>query len=223
MTRINLLPWRELLRKEREREFYTIAGGAAFFMGLVMVYIHVHMAGVIETQNGRNAFLDQEIKQVESQIKDIQRLETEKSQLLARMKVIEELQGQRPQMVHFFDEVAKALPDGVYLTSIKQNGTSVAIEGVAQSNARVSAFMRNIDASHWLAEPKLDVIEALNSKDGQKGSKFILNIKQVMEGENAAAGAGAEIAPKAAAAKVAPKAAAPGKAGAKTGKTGKQS
>jgi len=214
MTRINLLPWRELLRKEREREFYTLAGGAAFFMGLVVVYIHFHMAGVIETQNGRNTFLDQEIKKVESQIKEIDRLETEKSQLLARMKVIEELQGQRPQMVHLFDEVVKAIPDGVYLTSIKQSGTSVAIEGIAQSNARVSAFMRNIDTSHWLAEPKLEVIEALSGKNDQKGSKFKLNLKEVMEGESPEA----DGMPKAAAAKGAAKPVAPGKAGVKTGK-----
>jgi len=214
MTRINLLPWRELLRKEREREFYTLAGGAAFFMGLVVVYIHFHMAGVIETQNGRNTFLDQEIKKVESQIKEIDRLETEKSQLLARMKVIEELQGQRPQMVHLFDEVVKAIPDGVYLTSIKQSGTSVAIEGIAQSNARVSAFMRNIDTSHWLAEPKLEVIEALSGKNDQKGSKFKLNLKEVMEGESPEA----DGMPKAAAAKGAAKSVAPGKAGVKTGK-----
>jgi type IV pilus assembly protein PilN len=214
MTRINLLPWRELLRKEREREFYTLAGGAAFFMGLVVVYIHFHIAGVIETQNGRNTFLDQEIKKVESQIKEIDRLETEKSQLLARMKVIEELQGQRPQMVHLFDEVVKAIPDGVYLTSIKQSGTSVAIEGIAQSNARVSAFMRNIDASHWLAEPKLEVIEALSGKNDQKGSKFKLNLKEVMEGESPEA----DGMPKDAAAKGAAKPVAPGKAGVKTGK-----
>jgi type IV pilus assembly protein PilN len=209
MTRINLLPWRELLRKEREREFYTIAGGAAFFMGLVIIYIHFHMAGVIDNQNARNTFLDEQIKQVESQIKDINRLETEKSQLLARMKVIEELQGQRPQMVHLFDEVVKAVPDGVYLTSIKQSGSSVTIEGIAQSNARVSAFMRNIDNSHWLAEPKLNVIEALSGKNDQKGSTFILNLKEVMEGGDSAA----EDMSKGAAKPVVP-----GKAGVKTGK-----
>jgi type IV pilus assembly protein PilN len=209
MTRINLLPWRELLRKEREREFYTLAGGAAILMGLVVVYIHFHMVGMIETQNGRNAFMEQEIQKVEGQIKDIKRLETEKSQLLARMKVIEELQSQRPQMVHLFDEVVKTLPDGVYLTSIKQSGTSVAIEGVAQSNARISAFMRNIDASNWLTAPRLNVIEALNDKDGRKGSKFALNIKQKMEGDKSADGSEAGGAPKAAASR---------KAGAKTGK-----
>jgi type IV pilus assembly protein PilN len=130
------------------------------------------------------------------------------------MKVIEELQGQRPQMVHLFDEVVKAIPDGVYLTSIKQSGTSVAIEGIAQSNARVSAFMRNIDASHWLAEPKLDVIEALSGKNDQKGSKFKLNLKEVMEGESSAT----DGMPKDKAAKSAAKPVAPGKAGVKTGK-----
>lgn len=217
MTRINLLPWRELLRKEREREFYSMAGGAAVFMLLVLVYVHFHMAGVIETQNGRNAFMDQEIKKVEAQIKEIQSLEAEKSQLLARMKVIEELQGQRPQMVHLFDEIEKAVPDGIYLTSIKQTGTAVTIEGVAQSNARVSAFMRNVDASHWLAEPKLNVIEALNnSKGGEKGSKFILNIKQVMEGETPASDADAG-----ASSKSTPNAAKPKTAAPKAGKAGK--
>ena len=208
MTRINLLPWRELLRKEREREFYSIAGGAAFFMVLVMVYIHFHVSGMIEAQNERNIFLGQEIQKVENQIKDIKKLETEKSKLLARMKVIEELQGQRPQMVHLFDELVKTLPDGVYLTSIKQSNASVEIQGVAQSNARVSAFMRNIDASHWLSEPKLNVIEALSGKDNPKGSKFILNVKEVMEGDSDTD----------AAAKPASKSSGPAKPGAKSGK-----
>ena len=197
MTRINLLPWRELLRKEREREFYSIAGGAAVLMLLVIVYIHFHMSGVIESQNGRNTFLSDEIKKVEEQITKIKGLESEKSQLLARMKVIEELQGQRPQMVHLFDELVKALPDGVYFTSLKQTGNNVTIEGIAQSNARVSAFMRNIDASHWLTQPKLNVIQSLDGKDAPKGSKFILDIKQVMEGQSPDAEMGADTTAKA--------------------------
>lgn len=230
MTRINLLPWRELLRKEREREFYTLAGGAAFFMVLVIVYVHFHMSGVIETQNQRNAYMQQQIKIVESKIKDIRELEKQKSQLLARMKVIEELQGQRPQMVHLFDELVKAMPDGVYLTSVKQTGTSVELQGVAQSNARVSALMRNIDASQWLGDPKLNVIQALGGnngkskgakkdvKDAQKGSTFILNLKQkTTEGDDTDTGAKT---PKTAAAKRAPKKAA---RRAKRGKAGKKS
>jgi len=195
MTRINLLPWRELQRKEREREFYTMTGGAAFVMLLVIVYAHFYVSGMIETQNARNSYLDSQIKIVEGQIKDIKRLEDEKAQLLARMKVIETLQGQRPQMVHLFDEIVKTLPDGIYLTSIKQSGTSLTVEGVAQSNARVSAFMRNIDGSQWLVEPKLSVIEALNSKNSknskvaqnEKGSKFVLTFKQAMAGGDTAA------------------------------------
>ena len=214
MTRINLLPWRELLRKEREREFYSIAGGAAVLMLLVIVYIHFHMAGVIDNQNGRITFLDDEIKKVEEQIKKIKDLETEKTQLLARMKVIEELQGQRPQMVHLFDELVKALPDGVYVSSLKQTGSSITIEGVAQSNARVSAFMRNIDASSWLTQPRLNVIQSIDSKDGPKGSKFILDIKQVMEGESPDGEGDAKATPKSAA-KTKSAAAKSGKAGKK--------
>ncbi|MEJ2552613.1 MAG: PilN domain-containing protein [Gammaproteobacteria bacterium] len=231
MTRINLLPWRDLLRKEREREFFTLAGGAAFFMVLVIVYVHFHMSGVIETQNQRNTYLQQQIKLVENKIKDIRELEKQKSQLLARMKVIEELQGQRPQMVHLFDELVKAMPDGVYLTSVKQTGSSVELQGVAQSNARVSALMRNIDASQWLGDPKLNVIQALGGNKGknkgakkgvtnvQKGSTFILNLKQkTTKGDDA--DTGATNTPKAAAAKRRPKKAA---TRAKRGKAGKKS
>jgi type IV pilus assembly protein PilN len=186
MTHINLLPWRELERKEREREFYSIAGGAMILMLLVIVYIHFHMTGLIETQNGRNGYLGDEIKKVEGQIKTIKGLEAEKAQLLARMKVIEELQGQRPLMVHLFDELVKTVPEGIYLTSIKQNGSTVMLEGIAQSNARVSAFMRNIDASQWLTDPKLGVIQAVDKKD-EKGSQFSLTLKEVMEGGEDAA------------------------------------
>lgn len=181
MTRINLLPWREQQRKERERQFYTVAGGAAVMMLLVVGYIHIHMNGLIDQQKARNDFLTQEIATVDAQIAEIKELEAEKSQLLARMKVIEQLQSQRPQMVHLFDELVKTVPDGVYITSVKQTGSAVIVEGVAQSNARVSAFMRNIDQSEWMSSPKLNVIEAM-SKDGQRASKFVLDIKQVTEG-----------------------------------------
>lgn len=181
MTRINLLPWREQQRKERERQFYTVAGGAVVMMLLVVGYIHIHMNGLIDQQKARNDFLTQEIATVDAQIAEIKELEAEKSQLLARMKVIEQLQSQRPQMVHLFDELVKTVPDGVYITSVKQTGSSIIVEGVAQSNARVSAFMRNIDQSKWMSSPKLNVIEAM-SKDGQRASKFVLDIKQVTEG-----------------------------------------
>jgi type IV pilus assembly protein PilN len=185
MTRINLLPWREIERKEREREFYSIAAGAAILMLLVVVYIHFHVSGLIDVQNGRNGYLGDEIKKVEAQIKTIKGLENEKSQLLARMQVIEELQGQRPLMVHLFDELVKTLPEGVYLTSIKQTGADITLQGIAQSNARVSAFMRNVEGSQWLTDPKLSVIQSVDSKD-QKGSQFILSLKEVTAGDDSA-------------------------------------
>ena len=185
MTRINLLPWREQERKERERQFYTIAGGAVVLAVLVVGYIHLHVEGMIDSQLERNAFLETEIKTVEGQIKEIKELEAEKAQLLARMKVIEQLQSQRPQMVHVFDELVKMVPEGVYLTSVKQNGTSITVEGIAQSNARVSAFMRNIEGSAWMSAPKLNVIEATD-KNGQRLSRFILDIKQLTELEKPA-------------------------------------
>lgn len=180
MTRINLLPWREQLRKERERQFYSLAGGAALLTVLIVGYAHLHVAGTIENQTQRNALLEQEIKTVEGQIKEIKELETEKTQLLARMRVIEQLQSQRPQMVHLFDELVKTVPEGVYLTSVKQSGTAITVEGVAQSNARVSAFMRNIESSRWMSNPRLNVIEATD-KGGQRASRFVLDIKQITD------------------------------------------
>ncbi|HHM05247.1 MAG TPA: pilus assembly protein PilN [Gammaproteobacteria bacterium] len=179
MTRINLLPWREQQRKEKEREFYSIAGGAAVLMVLVVVYVHFHISGLIDEQHVRNEFLAKEIKAVEGKIKEIKELETAKDQLLARMQIIEQLQRQRPLVVHLFDELVKTIPDGVYLTSIRQEGATITLVGVAQSNARVSAFMRNIDASPWLANPRLDVIEALEQADNARASKFVLNVTQV--------------------------------------------
>jgi len=180
MTRINLLPWREQLRKERERQFYSMAGGAALLTVLIVGYVHLHVAGTIENQRQRNALLEQEIKTVEGQIKEIKELETEKTQLLARMRVIEQLQSQRPQMVHLFDELVKTVPEGVYLTSVKQNGTAITVEGVAQSNARISAFMRNVESSRWMSSPRLNVIESTD-KGGQRASRFVLDIKQITD------------------------------------------
>jgi len=143
-------------------------------------YVHLHVAGTIENQLQRNALLEQEIKTVEGQIKEIKELETEKTQLLARMRVIEQLQSQRPQMVHLFDELVKTVPEGVYLTSVKQNGTAITVEGVAQSNARISAFMRNVESSRWMSSPRLNVIESTD-KGGQRASRFVLDIKQITD------------------------------------------
>ncbi len=165
MARINLLPWREDLRKERRKQFAFIAAGSAVLMLLVILLVHVRVNGMIDDQDSRNNYLQQQITEVESKIKEIENLENKKQQLLARMRVIEQLQGNRSEIVHIFEELAKAVPDGLYLNSVKQNGRSFTINGMAQSNARVSSFMRNLDASAWFQNPVLDVIESAAGTD----------------------------------------------------------
>lgn len=178
MTCINLLPWRETRRKEQQRQFYSIGGGAAVLMGMIVFYIHIHVGGMIELQSQRNKFLEEEIANVEAKIVEIKTIETKKEQLLARMSIIQQLQTRRPAIVHVFDELAKAVPSGMYLTNVSQQERLLVIEGVAQSNARVSAFMRNLDASDWFVNPQLEVIEA-NSKDLARTSHFKLSVSQV--------------------------------------------
>jgi len=177
MTNINLLPWRETRRKEQQRQFFSVAGGAAVLMGLIVFYIHIHIGGMIETQSMRNKFLEEEIGKVEAKIVEIKTIEAKKEQLLARMNIIQQLQTRRPAIVHLFDELVKAVPSGMYLTNVSQQGKLLVIEGVAQSNARVSAFMRNLDASDWFTGPRLEVIEA-TSKDLARTSHFKLAVSQ---------------------------------------------
>ena len=118
---------------------------------------------------------------LDKRIKEIQDLEKEKARLLARMDIIQQLQGSRPQVVHVFDELVTTLPDGVYLTSIKNTGTGITLDGFAQSNARVSSYMRKVDNAGWLSDPRLNVIETKDEK-GQRISKFVLNVRQTSPG-----------------------------------------
>jgi type IV pilus assembly protein PilN len=181
MTRINLLPWRELRRKEQQRQFISIAAGAVILMGAVMVYIHLHVNALIEDQNQRNKFLQDEIAKVEQKIAEIRTLEAKKQQLLARMDVIQQLQTRRPEIVHIFEELVRAIPSGLYLTGVSQSGNVIVIEGAAQSNARISALMRNLDSSDWFNDPKLDVIEA-DAREQARVSRFKLTVNQVRRG-----------------------------------------
>lgn len=178
MTRINLLPWREALRKERKRQFVSVLGGAAFLMLAIIGYVHFHVSGLIDYQNSRNSFLENEIAKVDEKIKEIRELEAQKKQLLNRMNIIQELQTRRPMVVHMLDKLVKALPEGLYLTAVDQQGAELTLEGMAQSNARVSAFMRNLDEADWFASPKLEVIQ-VQEKDGTRSSKFTLKVKQL--------------------------------------------
>ena len=178
MVRINLLPWREIRRKERERQFHSILAGSAILMGAIVLYVHLHINGLIDEQNNRNGYIQDEIAIVEKQIKEIEQLEKEKARLLARMNVIQKLQSSRPVIVHMFDEIISTLPEGVYLTNITQKNDVITLKGVAQSNARVSAFMRSIDKSDWLTNPKLNVIQT-NKKGRLRSSDFTLVVKQL--------------------------------------------
>ncbi len=177
-TRINLLPWRETLRKERKRQFASIAGGVVFLMAVVVFYAHLHIDSMVEHQNARNALLEAEIAKVDESIKEIRELETKKTQLLNRMTVIQDLQTRRPLSVHLVDELVRTLPEGTVLTKVTQKETELELEGMAQSNARISAFMRNLEDSAWFSNPKLDVIQA-QDKAGDRVSKFVLKVKQL--------------------------------------------
>ncbi len=177
MARINLLPWREERCKERQREFSMIAGFAAFVSVVIVVYAHMHINGMIETQGARNSFLTQEIAQLDKKIAEIKNLEKQRAELLARMTVIQELQASRPEVVHVVDELVRTLPDGVHYTSIKQEGGQLTLTGVADSNGRVATFMRNLETSAWLGQPALEQIQA-HDKDGQRAVAYILRVSQ---------------------------------------------
>lgn len=178
MARINLLPWREELRKRQQQEFFAAIGLGVVLVCLAMVFVHAHISGNIGYQNRRNQFLDQEIAALNKQIAEIKELEVKKSRLVAKMEVIQQLQGSRPGVVHLFDELAKTVPDGIKLDEISQDGRNLTIKGIAQSNARVSAYMRNLDFSPWLEKSVLSVIETKNETSGERPSKFELKAQQ---------------------------------------------
>lgn len=159
MAKINLLPWRDAERRRRQREFAIAAGLAVGLVVLAGLGVRFYVEGMIDAQNARNALLQQEIAQLNRKIKEIDKLEETKAGLLARMNVIQQLQESRPEIVHLFDELVASIPDGVFVTRVSQTGNQVEVEGRAQSNARVSAFMRNIQASAWIGNPQLLVIE----------------------------------------------------------------
>jgi type IV pilus assembly protein PilN len=177
MPRINLLPWRAEERKKRQREFAFAAIGALVAGGAVTLLLSLIMSGRIEQQNEKNQVLKDEIVKLDKQITEILGLENQKQRLIARMEIIQKLQRSRPEVVHLFDQLVKTLPDGVYLTSVKQAEKRLELKGLAQSSTRVSAFMRNIDDSEWLDKPELEVVEV--KKDAALGSEFTLFANQV--------------------------------------------
>ena len=179
MSKINLLPWREELKKQKQQEFFMLLGAFAVFAAITVGIVHFVNVQQIAGQQARNKYMEDQIVFLDKKIKEIKDLENEKKRLLDRMRAIEELQGNRPLIVRFFDEMIDSLPEGVSITRLAQTGQTITINGVAQSNARVSSFMRNLEASKWLANPELEIIQA-DSKSGPKISKFTLRFSQVV-------------------------------------------
>jgi type IV pilus assembly protein PilN len=177
MPRINLLPHRESRRRERKLAF-LVAMVAAAGTGIVTSFAAYLLYGsMIESQQHRNDTLRAQIKQLDKQIEEINNLESAKQKFIARMEIIEKLQRSRPEIVHVFDEIVRTLPEGVYLTSVKQTDKKLKFDGVAQSSTRVSTFMRNIDSSQWLRNPELEVVQT--TKGSGPGSSFTLTADQV--------------------------------------------
>ena len=176
MAHINLLPWREEQRQEQTRQFVTILALSLLLTGAIIFMVHTIFDNQINHQKYRNKILQDEIALLDASLKQIAELEETKEQLLARMDIIQSLQQQRPQIVRLFDDFVRTVPEGIYLTKIKQEGDRLIIKGVAESNGRVSAYMRNIDASEWMATPKLKVIET--RKGTLRSSDFTLITSQ---------------------------------------------
>ena len=177
MPRINLLPWRDLERKRKRQEFMFAAAGAVVVALLASFLVRMQYSAAIDHQNARNQYLDGQIQILDNQIAEILDLEKQKQRLKERIEVIQKLQSSRPEAVHLFDQLVRLLPDGVYLTSVKQTDKRIQIKGVAESSTRVSAFMRNIDGSEWLKDPSLEIIETKGNADS--GANFTLYANQV--------------------------------------------
>ena len=177
MPRINLLPWRDELRTERRNQFFIALGAATAVAALIILIGNLTFNSIIGHQQDRNRLLQSEIDLLNIKIKEILDLEAQKGRLLARMEIIEQLQKSRPEIVHLFDEIVRQLPEGVYLTGMKQTGSRVEIRGVAQSSTRVSALMRQIDASDWMGDPEVERVETKQAGSSRQ-SEFVVYLKQ---------------------------------------------
>ena len=177
MTRINLLPWREELRKQQNVTFGVRCAMGITLAVVILFAIWIHYNTKIDIQEQRNKQLTQELKKLDEKITKIQDLEKERSGLLARMNIIQDLQSRRPLTVRLFDELVRVVPEGLHLINFEQHGNTLKISGEAQSNARISDFMRSLDASEWFANPRLEIIETLN-KSLQRSSRFTLHVTQ---------------------------------------------
>lgn len=177
MAHINLLPWREERRQERQQQFFLALIVSAVIAAIIL-YVAISFGnGLISEQQGRNQFLQQEIAKLDKKIKEIKGLEEERDRLLARMQVIQELQESRPKVVKVFDALVRTVPEGIHLEKVNRTGNRISLEGVAKSNARVSVFMRQLDANSEFEESRLNVIQRTSQKDDAI-RKFTLEINE---------------------------------------------
>jgi type IV pilus assembly protein PilN len=178
MPRINLLPWRTELRQRRKKEFLVALAGTLIVAAGAVYLSKLTVQGWTSAQEGRNQILRAEITEIDKQIAEIEGLQSQRERLLARMQVITQLQRSRPEIVHLFDELVNAIPEGTNLVEVVQAGDRVELRGVAQSSTRVSALMRNIDDSDWLRNPGLDIVEAVTA-GVDRNSQFKVFAQQV--------------------------------------------
>lgn len=178
MARINLLPWREQLREERKQRFLVTLMGVLIVAGGIVFLADQYLNAAITQQNARNDFIRNEISALDSRIKEISELKTRRQQLVERMKIIQDLQGNRPIAARVFDQLVRTLPDGVYFTGVKMAGQSISIDGAAESNNLVSSLMRNQDASDWLSAPNLTEVKAVSAEKLDQANTFRLTVQQ---------------------------------------------
>lgn len=176
MATINLRPWREELREEKKKEFVSVLVGVVVFAGLLVFMWNGLINSKIDNQNSRNYMLETELSQLKKQVKEIAELRKKREELIDRMRVIQDLQGKRPAIVHVFDEFVRAMPDGVYLEKLEKNNALISFEGVAESNQRVSTLMRNLDRSNWFTAPNLTKVVA-GGDLGEQSSKFTMTVQ----------------------------------------------
>ncbi|GAB5413989.1 MAG: type 4a pilus biogenesis protein PilN [Congregibacter sp.] len=187
MANINLLPWREARREELKKAFLTILGLVAVFAVMLVLLGDRYVNGQIDNQNARNAYITQNIAELDKQVAEIRDLQRKRNQLIDRMRVIQELQGNRPIIVRVLDQLVRTVPDGVFYTSVSSSANRLSIDGVAESNNRVSSLMRRLDASDWLKDPNLDSVRAAPNF-GDQANTFDLTVQVDLPAKDADAG-----------------------------------
>lgn len=176
MTSINLRPWREERRQKQQLDFMIMLAVAAGLAVVVFMLWNGAVGSQVTNQQERNRYIERELAQLDQQIKEISELESRRAELVSRMNVIQNLQNSRPFIVYIFDQLVRTLPDGVYYSSIERRGTLITIQGVADSNNRISALMRNLNESDWFRDPDLRTVTA--ATDGSQSNSFVLTVRQ---------------------------------------------